>query len=259
MSFLSQKQARFTQLAILTLCLFTGTACSQTNKETTQMTYSNPYNLEFSEEKFSKVQDTDKSIHFNPNPKKVYEITMNIQNSPIPLIPFSTKKKILSAMVHYYSPTEYNTNPVFSLQPGTSLKVPITKVDDNTYKFILIEDALLDEDYGLTHNWHKIGVSHWEMEGDVFQMFLSPTGQIQASYLRFMPFWNTHNNTHNMEQYVGHHTFFYEKKYVTTEPPLKFKDGSTYGRDIVELTSDELKNVSPSEIFSINLTVKKLF
>ncbi|WP_277074283.1 hypothetical protein, partial [Simonsiella muelleri] len=63
MSFLSGKQARFTQLTILILCLFTGTACSQTNKETTQMTYSNPYNLEFSEEKFSKVQDTDKSIH----------------------------------------------------------------------------------------------------------------------------------------------------------------------------------------------------
>ena len=33
MSFLSGKQARFTQLAILTLCLFTGTACSQTNNE----------------------------------------------------------------------------------------------------------------------------------------------------------------------------------------------------------------------------------
>ena len=64
MSFLSRKQTKFTQLAILILCLFTGTACSQTNKETTQMTYSNPYNLEFSEEKFSKVQDTDKSIHY---------------------------------------------------------------------------------------------------------------------------------------------------------------------------------------------------
>ena len=256
MAFFSKTQTRFTQLAILILCLLTGTACSQTDKETTQMTYSNPYNLEFSEEKFSKVQDTDKSIHFNPNPKKVYEITMNIQNSPMPLIPFSTKKKILSATVNYYSPTEYNTNPVFSYQPGTSLKVPITKVDDNTYKFILIEDALLDEDYGLTHNWHKIGVSHWEMESNVFQILLSPTGQIQASYLAFIPFWNTHN----MEQYVGQsYFFFYEKKYVTTEPPLKFKDGSTYGRDIVELTSDELKNVSPSEIFSINLTVKKLF
>ena len=254
MSFLSRKQTKFTQLAILILCLFTGTACSQTNKETTQMTYSNPYNLEFSEEKFSKVQDTDKSIHFNPNPKKVYEITMNIQNSPMPLIPFSTKKKILSAMVNYYSPTEYNTNPVFSYQPGTSLKVPITKVDDNTYKFILIEDALLDEDYGLEHYGKEIGISRWEMESNVFQILLSPTGQIQASYLTFSPFFSN-----NMEQYVGNHTFFYEKKYVTTEPPLKFNDGSPYGHNIVQVTSDDLKNVNPSDTFSIHLTVKKLF
>lgn len=248
MAILSERQAKFTQLAILIFCLFTGTACSQTNKEATQMTYSNPYNLEFIDEEASTVGRTGIPIRFNPNPKKIYEITMDIKNSPMPLIPFPL------TTINYYSLTEYNISPVYSTHPGSSLKVPITKIDDNTYKFILIEDAILDEDYGLEHYGKRIGVSHWEMASNVFQIFLSPTGQIQASYLKFSPFFSN-----NMEQYVGNHTFIYEKKYVTTEPPLRFNDGSPYGRDVVQSTPDNLKNVSPSETFSINLTVKKLF
>lgn len=255
MAFLSEKQARFTQLAILTFCLFTGTACSKINKENTQMTYSNPYNLEFFNEEYSTIGNTGIPIHFNPNPKKIYEITIDIQNSPMPLIPFPSPTAI-----EYYSLTEYNTSPIYSTNPGTFLKVPISKVDENTYKFILIEDAILDEDYGLSHYGKKIGVSHWEMENDTFNILLSPTGQIQTSYINLSPFYDWHNNVDQIEQYVGKHTFFYEKKYVTTEPPLISKvDFQPYGKEVVELTSDELKNINPAEIFSINVTVKKLF
>lgn len=253
MAFLSEKQARFTQLAILTFCLFTGTACSKINKENTQMTYSNPYNLEFFNEEYSTIGNTGIPIHFNPNPKKIYEITIDIQNSPMPLIPLTP------TAVNYYSLTEYNTNPIYSSNPSTYLKVPVSKIDDNTYQFILIEDAILDEDYGLTHYWKKIGISHWEMGINVFNILFTPTGQIQETYFDVSPF----SPSNGMEQYVGHHTFFYKKKDVTSAPPLIDGYGNPFGRQAFMLTSDELKdelkNINSDELFSITVTVKKLF
>lgn len=246
---LPTNQAKLTQLSIVTFCLLIGTSCFQTSKDSTQMTYSNPYNLEFRSPKNSTIGRTGIPIHFNPNPKKIYEVTLDIQNSPMPLIPFP------STTISYYSPTEYNTNPVYSTNPGTALKVPISKINDNTYKFILIEDAILDEDYGLKHYGKKIGVSHWKMESNVFDISLSPTGKVQESYIRLMPFFNFANN---LAHHEGSHTFFYEKKYVTTNPPFTRVDGSPNGWNIVKLTPDELKNINSSEIFSITVTVKKI-
>lgn len=242
MFFLSKNQAKLPKLVMMAFCLFIGTACSQIQQDTTQKTYSNPYNLEFRDLENSTVGKTGIPIHFNPNPKKIYEITMDIQNSPMPLIPFS------STTINYYSPTEYNTSPVYSTNPGTALKVPISKIDDNTYKFILIEDAILDEDYGLEHYGKKIGVSHWEMDSEAFNLAFSSISETEGTKILVFPFLSK-----NLEQNIGKHTFFYEKKYATHNAPLP-----EYGRHVVGLTLDKLKNIKPSEIFSITVTVKKL-
>lgn len=282
MSFLSGKQARFTQLAILTLCLFTGTACFQTSKEATKMTTSNPYNLQFSNEKFSKLQDRDKSIHFNPNPKKVYEITWEIKDSPVLLIPFAYpnnadnadndneimgKKMILT--VPYSGFTESNKeyrydNFLYTLEAGTRIDFPVIKVNDNTFKTYYVDDALLNEDYDLDN----LGVCFWKSNG--IYLRLNKDGEYKSPILNLMlPFVSGDEEKYTYLKDGVSTVFYYKKQDLTQQYEQKYYEygGKLLPKDpeVIDALPNnlsDLKRINPflkeEDIFTITMKVRSI-
>ncbi|KGE50268.1 hypothetical protein [Xanthomonas axonopodis] len=91
--------------------------------------------------------------HLNPHPVKRYEVIATshapgpwdaikayigydvINNKCVPMIPFLGEQHM----------------------PNTGLYIPMTRVDDHTWKGYFYRDALLDEDY------FKLGVCHWDV------------------------------------------------------------------------------------------------
>ncbi|PPU91747.1 hypothetical protein XalbCFBP2523_13665 [Xanthomonas albilineans] len=95
--------------------------------------------------------------HLNPHPVRRYEV---IATSHAPG-PWDTIK----AYIGYDVINEkcVPMMPFVGVQqvPGTGLDVPMTQVDDHTWKGYFYRDALLDEDY------FKLGVCHWDATGAV--------------------------------------------------------------------------------------------
>ncbi|MCC8446817.1 hypothetical protein [Xanthomonas translucens] len=92
--------------------------------------------------------------HLNPHPVKRYEVIAT-SHAPGPWDTFE------GAYVHY---DVINTKcvpmiPFIGEQhvPNTGLDVPMTRVDDHTWKGYFYRDAMLDEDY------FKLGVCHWDV------------------------------------------------------------------------------------------------
>ncbi|WP_200893878.1 hypothetical protein [Xanthomonas sp. GPE 39] len=93
--------------------------------------------------------------HLNPHPVKRYEV---IATSHAPG-PWDSIKAYIG-----YDVINENCVPMMPFVgvrqvPGTGLDVPMTQVDDHTWKGYFYRDALLDEDY------FKLGVCHWDATG----------------------------------------------------------------------------------------------
>ncbi|WP_230598661.1 hypothetical protein [Xanthomonas albilineans] len=93
--------------------------------------------------------------HLNPHPVKRYEV---IATSHAPG-PWDTIKAYIG-----YDVINEKCVPMMPFVgvrqvPGTGLDVPMTQVDDHTWKGYFYRDALLDEDY------FKLGVCHWDTTG----------------------------------------------------------------------------------------------
>ena len=275
MSFLSGKQARFTQLAILTLCLLTGIACSQTNKETTQMTYSNPYNLQFSGKEAPYVKDKNNLIRFNPNPKKVYEITWEIKDSPVQLIPvgYPTDDDVMGrkmiVKVGYTGYTKSNKqyrydNLLYSLGVGADIDYPIIKIDDNTFKTYYVDDALLNEDYGVD----DLGMCYWKSDGIYLRLnkegkYISPVVTTELG----LAIDDEYKDTYLKD---GVNTvFYYKKQDLTKQYEQKYYEYEGKLLPSLPETIDaspnnlaDLKRINPSlkeeDIFTITMKVRSM-
>ncbi|WP_196297144.1 hypothetical protein [Xanthomonas albilineans] len=101
--------------------------------------------------------------HLNPHPVKRYEVIAT-SHAPGPW-------DSIKGYIHY---DVINTKcvpmiPFLGVQhtPNTGLDIPMTRVDDHTWKGYFYRDALLDEDY------FKLGACHW----DVTSVGVSATGQ----------------------------------------------------------------------------------
>ncbi|WP_196298208.1 hypothetical protein [Xanthomonas albilineans] len=90
--------------------------------------------------------------HLNPHPIKRYEV---IATSHAPG-PWDSIKAYIGYDV--INPKCVPMIPFIGEQhmPNTGLDVPMTRVDDHTWKGYFYRDALLDEDY------FKLGVCHWD-------------------------------------------------------------------------------------------------
>ena len=267
MSFLSKKQARFTQLAILILCLLTGTACSQTNKETTQMTYSNPYNLQFSNEEFTHLKETSIPIHLNPNPKEVYEIEWEIKDSPLKLVQtihpdndyIEKKGFITDAYDVFYSnlnkECRYESRSFMHYNsPFTYLLFPIYNVTDNKFKTYYVADAILNEDYRLRNkNNEKIGTCLWENNGTL-GIELSTTGEYKEPIISVLLI-NKENKTYPFST-----TYFYEKSYLTREHKEKYFSTGRLMLPIPEdgKPRDAFPDLKDEDLFSITVSIRKV-
>lgn len=266
MAFLSKIQTNFTQLAILTFCLLMGTACSQTNKETTQMVASNPYNLQFADEKSAYLNNTSISIHLNPNPKEVYEIEWEIKNAPFLLMQaihpdnsqLDKKGFISEEYTAFYSDTnkecKYDGGDLMNYNtPITNLLFPIQKLD-NKFKIYYVGDAILNEDYELDNgNNEKIGTCLWVNNG-ILGIELSRTGEFKAPIIS-IPLMNKENKTYPFSV-----TYFYEKNYFTQEH--KEKHFST-GRVMLPLPEngkprEAFSHLKDEDLFSVTVSIHKI-
>ena len=273
MSFLSKKQARFTQLAILILCLLTGTACSQTNKETTQMTYSNPYNLQFLSGNTNHLSGTDIPIHFNPNPKKVYEVTWEIKDAPVPLTQAIDpenreidKKGFLSTNYTAFRSDKgrachfHGKSPLYSYTPRAIVLFPIQQVDKNKFKTYYVADAILNEDYGLdtiAEPIEKMGICLWESTSGL-SISLSQTGGYQEPVIGL----NLVHDSKQLEQEISKYpiTLYYKKDYLTQPVKIYHVENTSYSYILEELgkTRDEFPDLKDSDLFTITVSVKEI-
>ncbi|WP_216654588.1 hypothetical protein WCN79_15995 [Xanthomonas axonopodis pv. vasculorum] len=92
--------------------------------------------------------------HLNPHPVKRYEVIAT-SHAPGPWDAFE------GAYIHY-DVINAKCVPMIPFlgeqhMPNTGLDIPMTQVDDHTWKGYFYRDALLDEDY------FKLGVCHWDV------------------------------------------------------------------------------------------------
>ena len=273
MSFLSKKQARFTQLAILTLCLLTGIACSQTNKETTKMTASNPYNLQFLNGSIDYLSETNIPIHFNPNPNKVYEVIWEIKDAPVPLTQAMNpenseidKKGFLSSSYTAFRSDKghsckfHGKSPLYSYTPRAIVLFPIQQVDKNKFKTYYVADAILNEDYGLdtiAEPIEKMGICLWESTSGL-SISLSQTGGYQEPVIGL----NLVHDSKQLEQEISKYpiTLYYKKDYLMQPVKIHHVENTSYSFILEELgkTRDEFPDLKDSDLFTITVSVKEI-
>ena len=239
----------FRQILLVSTFLFTATACA--GKEFQMGNRANPYNLEFSSENYSVIQKTSKKIHFNPNPKKVYEVVLKIQGSPMPLFPSD------ETTVEFYSDCKYTVGlfPLYGLSPMTSYKVPLQRIDENTYKLIYVQDAILDEDYGLKYEGKRQGVCHWKPTGTGVRF--TPTGKPQ----RFSIMASAVKSPEKLAAQLakGTEVQYFEKKHVTTAPrPLSSSGKPLNDIGINGKTRAELAHVKDEDLFTVTVSIKEV-
>ena len=238
----------FRQILLISTFLFTTTAC--VGKEFQMNNRANPYNLEFSSENYSVIQKTSKKIHFNPNPKKVYEVVLKIQGSPMPLFP--TREPTVT----YQSDCDYTVGlfPLYGLSPMTSYKVPLQRIDENTYKLIYVQDAILDEDYGLKYEGKRQGVCHWKPTGTGVNF--TPTGKPQ----RFSIVVGAVRHPEKLAEQLakGTEVQYFEKKHVTTAPRPLHSDGTPFNSiGFMGKTRAELAHVKDEDLFTVTVSIKE--
>lgn len=247
----------FRQILLISTFLFTTTAC--VGKEFQMNNRANPYNLEFYGKENTTLHETDIPIHFNPNPKEIYEITIKIsEDSPMPLLPLEPVWVQYAVANCYYQKNRFS---FYTLSPNTKVKVPITQVDKNTYKMTFIADAILDEDYGLTFRGKPQGMCHWKLNSALTVGF-SPTGQDQYSTV------SVHAIFHLQEleslSLPKNKIFFYKKEDVTTKPVRIEPDGRSYGGfDTPGRSREAFKNnpkfahLQDSDLFTIMVNIQR--
>lgn len=248
----------FRQFLLISTFLFTTTAC--VGKELQMNNRANPYNLEFYGKENSTLHETDIPIHFNPNPKEIYEITIKIsEDSPMPLLPMEPVWVQYAVANCYYQKNRFS---VYILSPNTKVKVPITQVDKNTYKMTFIADAILDEDYGLTLRGKPQGMCHWGLSSSLTVGF-SPTGQDQYSTVSV----HAILRLQELESLSLPKTkiFYFDKQQVTTKPVKVEADGTSYGGfNFVGRSREDLKknpkfaHLKDSDLFTMTVSIKKL-
>ena len=239
----------FRQFLLISTFLLTTTAC--VGKELKMDNRSNPYNLEFSSENYSVIQKTSKKIHFNPNPQKVYEVILKIQGSPMPLFPSE------EPTVTYQSECMYTVGlfTLYGLSPMTSYKVPLQRIDENTYKLIYIQDAILDEDYGLKYEGKRLGVCHWEPRG--MGVRFTPTGKPQAFNIVVGAVEPPEKLAAQLAK--GTDVQYFEKRYVTTEPrPLSSSGKPLNDIGSVGKSRAELSDIKDEDLFTVTVSIKEI-
>lgn len=247
----------FCQFLLVSTCLFTTAACVSKGLQTNN--HANPYNLEFYGKENTTLHETNIPIHFNPNPKEIYDITIKIsEDSPMPLLPMEPVwVEYAVANCHY----QKNRFSFYTLSPNTKVKVPITQVDKNTYKMTFIADAILDEDYGLTLGGQPQGVCHWKLNSALTVGF-SPTGQDQYTTV------SVHAIFHLQEleslSLPKDKIFYFDKQQVTTKPVEVQADGTSYGGfDFVGRSREAFKkspkfaHLKDSDLFTMTVNIQK--
>lgn len=114
--------------------------------------------LNSSEQVLKTYQDADGKrydIHANPHPKEAFEFTATLINAPKELV-------VKEVMGWYKSECAISVNKLAGAYTNLREQLPITfnKVQENTYKATIYNDAILDEDYqrtGQPCKWQLIG------------------------------------------------------------------------------------------------------
>ena len=239
----------FRQFLLVSTFLLTTTACVGNGLKINNR--SNPYNLAFSSEDYSVIQKTSKKIHFNPNPQKVYEVILKIQGSPMPLFPSE------EPTVTYQSECMYTVGlfTLYGLSPMTSYKVPLQRIDENTYKLIYIQDAILDEDYGLKYEGKRLGVCHWEPTGT--GVSFTPTGKPQAFSIAVRAVRSPEKLATQLAK--GTDVQYFEKRYVTTAPRPLHTDGTPFNSIGFEgKARAELSDIKDEDLFTVTVSIKEI-
>ena len=239
----------FRQFLLISTFLLTTTACVGNGLKMNNR--SNPYNLAFSSEDYSVIQKTSKKIHFNPNPQKVYEVILKIQGLPMPLFPS------MEPSITYDADCTYTVGlfPLYSLSPMTSYKVPLQRIDENTYKLIYIQDAILDEDYGLKYEGKRLGVCHWEPRG--MGVRFTPTGKPQAFNIVVGAVEPPEKLAAQLAK--GTDVQYFEKRYVTTAPRPLHTDGTPFNSIGFEgKARAELSDIKDEDLFTVTVSIKEI-
>ena len=176
---------------------------------------------------------------------------LKIQGSPMPLFPSE------EPTVTYQSECMYTVGlfPLYSLSPMTSYKVPLQRIDENTYKLIYIQDAILDEDYGLKYEGKRLGVCHWEPRG--MGVRFTPTGKPQ-------PFNIVVGAVEPPEKLAaqlakGTDVQYFEKRHVTTAPRPLHTDGTPFNSIGFEgKARAELSDIKDEDLFTVTVSIKEI-
>ena len=220
----------------------------------------NPYKVEFVHEKDSRIIGLDERIPLNPKPSQIYEIIVKFNNLPYPIKPIERVPVTFRALNCKY---QYSVAGA-SYFPTASVLMPNpVKIDDHTYKFIFIRDAISDEDFGLDDHGKNLGICHFHLDEIGFYSIFSPTGKWTETVIAVDMIRNEGVlNNITPEKPVWEKIYYYEKDFLSSKSIQTYPNGEGWYEKIL---SDEKggytsppENIEKDKIFSARVSIKKL-
>ena len=238
--------------------LFLTTACLSKEQK---MQADNPYKVEFVHEKDSRIVGlNNKRIAINAKPKQIYEITVKFDNLPYPVKQIERVPVTFRALNCKY---QYGVAGA-SYFPTASVLMPNpVKIDDHTYKFIFVRDAISDEDFGLDNHGKDLGICHFHLDEIGFYSIFSPTGKWTEIVIAVDMIRNEEVlDNITPEKPVWEKIYYYEKDFLSSKSIQTYPNGEGWYEKIL---SDEKggytsppENIEKDKIFSARVSIKKL-
>lgn len=225
------------------------------------MPMSDSYKLEFMSEEDSRTYGFETPIHLNTKPNKVYEIILEFKNLPYPIQPiervFATFRALnceyqygIAGASHIPTASVYMPNPI--------------KIDDNTYKYIFVRDAVSDEDLKLEDQGKKLGVCHWQLDERGMHAYFSPTGKWTEKVVSVDMILNEEIlDNITSDKPILERTFYYSKDFLSSEPVQVYPDGKGWYRMMLSdvtrgYTESPPSDIEKNNLFSAQISIKKL-
>ena len=237
--------------------LFLTTACVSGESK---MQADNPYKVEFVHEKDSRIIGLDERIPLNPEPRQIYEIIVKFNDLSYPIKPIERVPVTFDALnckYHYgvAGAAYFPTASVYMPEP--------VKIDDYTYKFIFVRDAIPDKDFGLDEPGRKLGICHWHMDETGFSSIFSPTGKWTETVIAvdMIPSEEMLNNI-TSDKSVLEKIYYYEKNFLSSIPVQTYPaDNGWYEEILSDMKrgyTDSPQNIGKDKFFSVHVFIRKL-
>ena len=237
--------------------LFLTTACLSKEQK---MQADNPYKVEFVHEKDSRIIGLDERIPLNPKPSQIYEIIVKFNDLPYPIKPIERVPVTFDALnckYHYgvAGAAYFPTASVYMPEP--------VKIDDYTYKFIFVRDALPDKDFGLDEPGRKLGICYWHLDERGFYSIFSPTGKWTETVIAVDMIRNEEilNNV-TPDKPILEITYYYEKDFLSSKSiqvsPKVYGWYETIFSDVKGGDTNFPAGTEKDKLFSASVSIRKL-